>query len=48
MLNEIREFRIINEDGCVVYIYGETLTDAMDNYREGLDFYDIIEKKSTR
>lgn len=44
MKNEIREFRIINEYGCVVYIYGTSLEDALDNYEAGLEFDDIIEK----
>ena len=42
-MREINEYRIINEYGCVVYIYGATLGEALENYEAGLDFDEIID-----
>jgi hypothetical protein len=37
-MNEIRSFTYINEYGCIITIYGETLSDAIENYVAELEF----------
>lgn len=44
----INEYRFIDVDGRVIYIYGETLLDAIDNYERGLEFDEIYEAKTYR
>jgi len=45
MERTINEYRIINEYGLVIYIYGATLSEALENYDNGLEFDEIVDRE---